>query len=571
MKPATTPHNWKTIFFNRDFKTNAIHLVLASLIINLLALAMPIMMLQAYDRILPSHGAGTLSLLCFGVLTAIFLELLLRIARSYLTAWSGAVFEHTTSCRAMENILGSKTQDFEKQGSGAYLQKMASIGRLRGFYSGQAMLTLVDFPFVLIFLFLIWYIAGNLVYIPVSLFVLFCTIAVFIGRRLRRQVQEQDFSNKIRYNFIIETLAGIHTLKGIGLENFFMRRNDRLQNRISNAHYQVALTNNIAINCGTLFSQMMTIAVVSIGALKVIQGDMGSGGLAACILLSGRIMQPVQRALSLWARFQTFFIDRRELQDILSLPTAEHAQSNTVSRPTGRITMNNVAFQYSKEGPPLLEDIDLDLNPGNSIAISGGPGSGKTTLIHLLTGILEPTQGNVLVDGNPPHLINPSLINSHVGYLPEKGAIFNGTIRENLTFFGVTDEEDAMNAARFFNIDDAVAILPDGYETVLTDSLTDTIPPGLKQRIAIARVLANKPRIILFDNADRGLDKNGYNTIFSVLGRLKRRTVLILISDDRNILRLAEKEYYLHNGRLQETAPADSKMYSILPFREFVL
>lgn len=564
-------HTWKDFFFNRDFKINVLHLVFASLVINLLALAMPIMMLQAYDRILPNHGVGTLSLLIFGVLTAIVLEIFLRIARSYLTAWSGAVFEHTTSCRAMQHILGSKLQDFEQHGSGAYLQKIAAISRLRGFYSGQTMLTIVDFPFVFVFLFLIWFIAGNLVYVPIALFFLFCTLALYIGNRLRQQVREQDFSNKIRYNFIIETLAGIHTLKGVGLEKFFLRRNDRLQTRISHAHYQVALTNNIALNCGTLFSQIMTVAVVSFGALKVINGDMGTGGLAACVLLSGRIMQPVQRALSLWTKFQTFFIDRRELQDIFSLPTANYAQPKSAQKPKGQIALQNVSFRYRQDTPMLFHGLNLELNPGDSIAISGGPGSGKTTLLHLFTGIIEPTEGTVLVNGEAPHQINPALLNNHVGYLPEKGTIFHGTIRENLTFFGSTNEDDAMNAARFLHIDEAVAILPEGYDTILTDSVTDPVPPGLKQRIAIARVLANKPRVILFDNADRGLDKRGYNIIFSVLGRLKRRTVFLIISDDRNILRLANQEFFLHNGSLRETAPSDSKMHSVLPFREFTV
>jgi len=554
---------------NHEFRVNLFHLVLSSLVVNLLALAMPIMMLQTYDRILPNHGYGTLTLLVFGVITAVSLEMLLRIARSYLTSWSGAVFEHKTACRAMSHILRSPMQRFEEQGSGTYLQKMASISRLRGFYSGQALLTIVDLPFIFIFLFLIWYIAGNLVYVPLGLFGGFSLLAWYVGYTLRRQVSEQDFSNKIRYNFIIETLSGIHSLKGLGLEKFFLRRNDRLQSRISLAHYQVALTNNIALSTGMLFSQVMTVAVVSFGALKVIHGEMGTGGLAACVLLSGRIMQPVQRALSLWTRFQSFFIDRRELQDIFSLPTIDYSQTRKIRKPEGRLVFRNVRFGYEPDGPPLLRNLDMELSPGDSLAISGSAGSGKTTILHLITGLLKPDKGEILVDGAPPHLVNPAILATHVGYLPEKGTIFYGTIRENLTFFGSTNEEDAMIAARLLGIDDAVAVLPAGYETRLTDNVTDPIPPGLKQRIAIARVLANKPRIILFDNADRGLDRHGYNLMFKLLGRLKPRTVMIIISDDRNILRLADREFFLHRGRLQETAPADSKIHNILPFREF--
>lgn len=554
---------------NREFRVNLMHLVLSSLVVNLLALAMPIMMLQTYDRILPSHGYGTLTLLVFGVLTAVSLEMLLRIARSYLTSWSGAVFEHKTACKAMEHILKSPMQRFEEQGSGTYLQKMVSISRLRGFYSGQALLTIVDLPFIFIFLFLIWYIAGNLVLVPLILFCAFSLLAGFVGYKLRQQVTEQDFSGKIRYNFIIETLSGIHSLKGLGLEKFFLRRNDRLQSRISMAHYQVALTNNIAQNCGMLFSQVMTVAVVSVGALKVIHGDMGTGGLAACVLLSGRIMQPVQRALSLWTRFQAFFIDRRELLDIFSLPKTTYDNTKLTKKPVGHVVFQNVSFRYDQNESPILKELDFELHPGDSLAISGSVGAGKTTILQLITGLLEPSKGKIFIDQAQPHMVNPAILSTHIGYLPEKGTIFYGTIRENLTFFGSTDEEDAMVAARLLGIDDAVAVLPAGYETQLTDNVTDPIPLGLKQRIAIARVLANKPRIILFDNADRGLDKHGYNLMFSLLGRLKPRTVMIIISDDRNILRLADREFFLHQGRLQEAAPSDSKIHNVLPYREF--
>ncbi len=113
-----------------------------------------------------------------------------------------------------------------------------------------------------------------------------------------------------------------------------------------------------------------------------------------------------------------------------------------------------------------------------------------------------------------------------------------------------------------------MALLPNGFKTTLSDSVTDPIPPGLKQRIAIARALAPKPRIILFNNADRNLDRSGYNMVFKILGRLKKNTTLIIVSDDRNILRLADREYYINDGKLEESAPIDSKFFSVLPFRE---
>jgi len=555
------------VSLNSDFRGNMFHLVLSSLIINVLALAMPLMMLQTYDRILPNHGYGTLTLLIAGVTCALLLEMGLRLARSHLTGWAGAVFEHKTGCGALRHLLQADMQEIARQGSGSYLQKLSSIGRLRGFYSGQALVTLIDLPFVLTFLVLIAYIAGTLVLVPLALLAAFCLVAWRIGMTLKREVRDQDFSGKIRYNFLIETLSGIHTIKALGLERFFLRRSERLQNRMSICHFRVSLSNNVASNLGMLFSRIMTVAVVSFGSLLVIDGKMGTGGLAACILLSGRIMQPVQRALGLWTRFQSFFIDKQELSEIFALPVISRGNGQVVEV-RGDLLLDNLAFRFRGQEKDLLKDVNLQLRAGQSISLTGGSGSGKTTLLYLMAGLLSPTGGRLHVDGLAPDRMPPAMLAEHVGYLPEKGEVFVGTIRENLTFFGTVPEEDAMTAARKLGIDQAVALLPEGYETMLSDRVTDPIPPGIKQRIAIARILANKPRIILFNNADRGLDRNGYNCLFTLLGRLKSRTVQVIISDDHNILRLADREFSLSDGRLRETAPADSKKHSVLPFRE---
>lgn len=547
---------------------NSFYLMLSTMVINLLALAMPVMMLQTYDRILPSHGMGTLVLLISGVACAVILEVGLRLARSYLTGWAGAVFEHKTACAAMSHLLNSNVRAFEKRGAGAYIQKMAAISRLRSFYSGQALMTMVDLPFVLTFLILIAYIGGDIVFVPLTLFLFFCIISWLVGMRLKKEVKEQDFSDKIRYNFLIETLTGIHSIKSQGLEKFFFRRNDRLQTRISAAHFQVALSNNIALSSGMLFGQIMTVSVVSYGAIKVLNGDMGTGGLAACLLLSGRVMQPVQRALGLWTRFQSFFIDRKELEDIFSLPSASYSDTETLLQPTGLISCKRVSFGYSEKEPLRFDSINLSLTTGQSISLIGEQGSGRTTFLNLLMGIYKPTSGQVTIDGANPSKVSPVKLASHIGYLPEKGVIFNGTIMENITFFGTIPEKDALQAADHLGVSEAVALLPNGFKTTLSDSVTDPIPPGLKQRIAIARALATKPRIILFNNADRSLDRSGYNLVFQILGRLKKNTTLVIVSDDRNILRLADKEYFIADGKFRETAPVDSKLFSVLPFRE---
>ncbi len=318
-----------------------------------------------------------------------------------------------------------------------------------------------------------------------------------------------------------------------------------------------------------LFGQIMTVTVVTFGALKVIDGELGTGGLAACLLLSGRIMQPVQRALGLWTRFQNYFIDKQELQQIFSLPVRHDSDTEEMLQSRGIIRCKDIDFSYEENDAPIFKKMNLFVGPGESVSFVGQQSEGKTTLLLLLAGLLAPVSRKITIDGAEPRRILPDKRSSRIGYLAEKGVIFNGTIMENLTLFGTVSVDDAMTAARHLGIIEAVALLPNGFKTTITDSVTDPIPPGLKQRIAIARTLARRPSVIIFDNADRGLDREGYNLVFKVLGRLKGKVTMLFVSDDRNILRLADQEYHIVEGSLQEKAPQDSKVFSVLPFREF--
>jgi ATP-binding cassette subfamily C protein LapB len=216
----------------------------------------------------------------------------------------------------------------------------------------------------------------------------------------------------------------------------------------------------------------------------------------------------------------------------------------------------------------ILNNVNLDLKLGDVISISGDKSCGKSTLLKLITGLYSPGRGSILVNGKSASKFPARELIRHVGYLAMEGAIFKGTIAENLTAFGEIPENQVQEVVGLLGLDKEIEKLPAGYETNLDGSETDVIPPGLKQRIAIARVLSTKPRIILFDNADRSLDKEGYNQVYKLLARLKGKATMIICSDDRNILRLAMHDYVLVDGTLKpKESIGDSKLYDVTPYR----
>lgn len=546
--------------------SNRFNLALSSLTINVLSLALPVMTLQVYDRILAQQSAGTLRVFVIGICVVFVLDTLLRAARSYMMCWTGAAFEHRLTCRALGHLMSANLSDVEARGAGQHTQAIASIGKLREFVSGQAFASLVDLPFVIVFLALIVYLSGPLVLVPLTALVAFGLCAWLIGRRLKSALSERETTDDQRMEFIVEMLRGIHTVKSLGLEAFFLRRCERLQGALSRVNYFVATVTAGATNIGALFSQIMMIAVTSAGAFMVISGDLTMGALLACILLSGRIIQPVQRALGVWIRLQNYHLAKERVNGIFALAKTTWMEGIEGLDRNGGLDLVNVSFAPSKEEPPILNNVTMSLPPGHAVAIGGDDESAKSTLLQLMAGLYAPSSGSILIDEMEATHYPAELLTSHVGYLPAHGVIFQGTLRDNLTGFVDSRLEAVEEIVELLGMKEAIAKLPRGYDTKLNDGPGDPIPPGLKQCVAIARVLAQKPRLLLFDNADEALDKESYNHLFKLLGRIKGRATLVIVSDDRNFLGLAQDEYVLEGGQLEARKfTRDSKAHDVQP------
>lgn len=550
------------------FENKTSTLVIASLAIHLLSLSLPVTTLQVYDRILVSQNLGTLNALAMGVIVAIILEGVIRGTRSYVVSWGSAVYEHALSCNALRHILHSNLIDVEKEDVSQHLQRMGSIARMREFTSGQALITLIDLPFVVIYILLIAYLANNLALVPVSILIMFSLLAWVLGKKIKAVLEQRDSSDEKRTSFFIQVLTGIHTAKSLGHENQLQRQYEQLQHETSLYSYFLSKHTNTAVNYSALFTQLMTISMIAFGAPMVLSGQLTMGTLIACVLLSGRIMSPVQKALGIWTRFQDYQLCREQVNTIFTSPLIEQVKGESLGIIEGGVDVKELNFAYTKGDKLLLENINVELKRGQCISISGDHSCGKTTLLKLIAGLYLPHNGEVMINGVMAHLYPPHELIKHLGYLPMEGAIFKGTLQENLSAFGLNEEHNVKQIINLLGIDKEIAKLPAGFETQLDGGSSDAIPPGLKQRIAIARVLAAKPKILLFDNADRGLDKDGYHLVYKLLAKLKGKITMILVSDDKNILHLSDKEYVLDEGVLQERQFMDaSKLHDVKPYQ----
>jgi len=542
----------------------SVDIIVASTALNLLALALPVMILQVYDRIIPNNATETLVLLILGVGAALLLEAFFRLARAYITAFSGAQFEHITGCRALGRTLGTNIARFESEAAGVYLHRFNAIDSLREFMSGSNLLVFVDLPFAVIFIGMVGYIGGTLVIAPLVLLVIFSLVTLVVGKSLRKSLSERSTWEDRRYNFLIEVLTGIHTVKGLALEAQMIRRYERLQETTAGILQKITFQNNIAQGLGAIFSQITLVSVAAFGSLLVIDGALTIGGLAACTLLSGRALQPLLRAMGVWTHYQNVKLAKIRVNTLLQLPQAEapiavsYKDTQANDKTGTSLTFENVTFSYNEDESPLFENVSATFNTGSTTAVVGANSSGKSTLLWLALGLLPATSGRILLNGKDIRSISRDELHSKIAYLPQNGAIFHGTVMENLTTFRKGSFiDEAIKQSQLLGLDNFIKRLPLGYDTMIGDGAADSLPGGIRQRIAIARALVGKPDVILFDEANTSLDAAGDEILKNTLLRLKGQSTIILISLRPSLLKIADIGFRINAKNLIQTPVED--------------
>lgn len=526
--------------------------LLLSFMISILMLVFPLTLLQIYDRIIPNRSTSTLLWLFIAVLFAVTLGSLLKIVRTYVGAWADAKFEHKIGCKAFDTLLNCELTAYEEEGPGRHLKRITALQMLKQFYTGQALVAIVDIPFVVIFLLLITYIGGWLVIIPLlsiaaSMWITYKNNTAFEGLLTGRQ----DHDDR-RLNFILETISKIQTIKSNTMEAQMLRRFERLQKTSTFFDYKLTQRSAFLMSDSMAFSQLAVVLIVAFGGIMVFNGSFTVGALAACTLLSGQCMQPITAAISMWSRMETVKMAHNELEKILDLPVETSPDQIPLESIKGKIEFRNVGFQFSPSGPFLFKGLNFTLNPGEIMCIRGVQSCGKTTLFSLLMQLVKPTEGEILIDDRNLALFQPESIRKLIGYMPHVAQLFKGTIIENLTMFDTRYEERAKTLCKALDLSKIIESFTDGYDTKVATQTTDTLARGIQQQIMIVRALIHDPQIIIFDEADVTIDLEGDQKVRALLEQLKGHHTILIVSHRPSIMHLADKQYELVDGIMRE-------------------
>lgn len=530
--------------------------LVGSFFLNLLGLAMPLAMLQIYDRILPNNATDTLALLTLGLMAAFFLEAILKVVRSHVMGWAAVHNGFHRQFDAVTHMLRGRTADINKTPAGDWMDSFDALGELNTFFGGNSRLILVDLPLAVIFLAMILMIGGWLALVPLTLITGFAILTVLRGRMLREVLLARADQDNKRYDFLVECLSGIHTIKGLAMESFMQRRFERLHKASSLASYDTVLIGNKVQAIGSLFANVTQISIVTVGALLVMNGLLSIGALVCCSLLSSRLTQPVIRGLGVWSELQNVELaeDRAakfEGLEIDDIDSSMASSNHGIPELHGAITLDAVSYDPGVSEERALRNVTLHIAPGEFIGLRGEDGSGRGTLASLVMGDLAPTMGTVALDGIQPYGKYRRLLNQQIGHAAANPVVFEGTILENITMFGPGIRlEAARHAAQLIGLEEDIHHLPEGYDTLLAQGVGDSLSSGLTQRITIARALATNPKILIFDEANTLLDMRSDRLLLAGLEKLKGRVTTILISNRPSSLRMADRVFEVKDEHL---------------------
>ncbi len=517
----------------------------ATLCLNLLALALPLVVLQVFDRVIPFSATATLFYLFLGLCVVAVLEFALKWCRAVLLGVKAEQFEIKLSEKFVESTLNADPEEFRKTTPASHLDRLGAISQLRSHYGGQARILSIDLPFTAIFVAMIAMIGGWLVIVPLASLALLLLFKTALTRAQSRVFDKRKTLDGRRYSFLVEVLSQIRTLKANTMEPQMQRRYELLQKQTADISHDVILFSGFSQSFGALFSQMAVAGMGLLGGFLVISGNIGIAELAACMLLNGRTVQPMLKALSLWAQSESLEMAKAKVSEACTMtqrkaPTTERAEI------TGHLEFRDVSVKFDGRDDYLFKDVNGVVRPGECLLLGGHGGSGKSTLMKLLLAERSVSSGSLLIDNQPPEAFAGTRGPNGIVYCDQTPVYFTGTVLENISSFGDGALiERALNLSEQLGLEKILHRLPMGYNTPVHESKALLNNQNFLQAMTIVRALALRPRLLLLNNVTTSMDDSTKAKLAGVLTDLKGDMTMVMSSMDKPMMQLADTEIQL--------------------------
>jgi len=559
--PRASHWFWDVIYKSWPIYTEVL---VASLLINIFAVSSPLFVMNVYDRVVPNHALETLWVLAAGIAVVYSFDFIMKSLRGYFIDVAGKRSDIILSATIFEKVLGIKMAS-RPASVGAFASSLHDFESFRDFLTSATLTTLVDLPFLFIFLAVIYMLGGEIALIPLLVLPLAIIAGVIAQAPLKKTITEVSQYSSQKNALLVESLTNLDSIKSTGAESQTQKRWEENVGKIAQLSLKSRLFSTMAVNFTAFLQQMATVAVVILGVYKISDGELTMGALIACTLLTGRALAPVSQVASLLTRYHQARTSLDTLNNMMALPVEREPGKKFLHRPTftGNIEFKNVNFSYPDQPIKALDNISFKIKAGERVGFIGRIGSGKSTIEKLMLGFYEAQEGSILVDGTDIRQIDPSDLRRQIGYVPQDISLTFGSVKDNITLGSQFADDDAiLRAAEISGVTNFVNRHPAGFDLQVGER-GSALSGGQRQSVAVARSLLLSPPIFIMDEPSNSMDNSTEESFKQRFSKELNTQTLILVTHRASLLTLVNRLIVMDGSKIVADGPKESVLSAL--------
>jgi len=552
---------WSTVKLSTGAYKDVLY---ASFLINLFVLASPMFTMNVYDRVVPNNAIETLWVFAIGIVIVYILITFLKFTRTYLLESAARKSDVIMSSIIFEKVLNLK-MTHHSNSVGSFASHLRDFDSIRNFLTNATMTAIIDLPFAILFLFVIGYIGGYIVLIPIITTIFIIAYAMLIKKTLRSGVESIQEANAKKNSILIESLSNIETLKTLGTLGQAQWNWEESTGEIANKSSSSRLLSASIPTITQFLIQLNTVASIVYGVYLIQAFELSMGGLIAIIILTSRVLAPMAQVASLLTNYENTKSSYETINNIINLESERPHGKKFVQKPefTGLIEFSDVTFTYPQADIPALKNVSFTIQPGEHVAIIGRIGSGKSTIQKLLLGLYEPDSGQILIDGIDINQIDPADLRKSISYVSQDIMLFRGTVKDNILYRAThASETDMIRASRISGTYEFVKKHPKGYEMTVGDR-GQGLSGGQRQSIGIARAFLLNSPIMLMDEPSNAMDQLTEAKLLEQLSINLEGKTSLLVTQKMTLLKIVSRVIVINEGRVFIDSPKESALVQL--------
>ncbi|MCP1314639.1 MULTISPECIES: type I secretion system permease/ATPase [unclassified Halomonas] len=549
---------WGVIKENRRLYRD---IVCGSVAINIFALAMPLFILNVYDRVVPNQATETLWVMATGVFIVLCFDLALRLMRSAFVDLAASRADVKLSSAIMAKVLGMRMEE-RPASTGSFTSTLQSFESVRAFIGSATIVGIVDLPFVLMFLAIIALINPWLA-LPVIVGIVFVLLYALAAQGKLHELSQTTWEVGAQRNaLLVESVSQLENVKALRAESRIQRHWEKATAFLSRTGAQLKHVSSSVSSVALWAQNSVAICVIIVGVYQIIEGNLSQGGLIASYMLSSRAMAPISQAAALLAQYHQSSTALESLNQVMAKKEERHEGKAYVEKPsvTGHLQLEKVSLRYPDEERDALRDISLTIKEGEKVALLGRVGCGKSSLNKLLLGFYRPSAGAVMLDGIDIRQLDPLQLRRHIGYVPQDVSLFSGSLRDNIVAGGGSDRVDdhaLLRAIKIAGLEPLVNGHPKGVDLQVGER-GQALSGGQKQAVAIARALVQDPPVLLLDEPTSAMDNASEEAFKANLTAIAEGKTVLVVTHRTSLLSLVDRIIVMDAGKVVADGPRDS-------------